>query len=343
MRLLIVTQVVDQDHPVLGFFHGWITALASKYERIEVICLQAGKYELPANVTVHSLGKEKGRSFRIVYTARFFSLIWKLRHAYDAVFVHMNQEYILLAGWIWKSLGKPIYLWRNHFAGSFMTDIAALFCKKIFCTSKFSYTAKYKNTVLMPVGIDTDLFTSAGERMPNSILFIARMAPSKRPDLVIEALGLLKKKSLTFTASFYGTPDAKDQGYFEQIKLRALELDLAEHVQFYSAVPNRETPRIYSVHEICINASPSGMYDKTIFEAAACGCLSLSSNQNLSGAVDGRLLFKEGDADDLAYKIEGLFTVSQQERAHFMQGYAHLVGENSLTSLIERLIEEVSL
>ena len=71
----------------------------------------------------------------------------------------MNQEYVLIAGWLWKLLGKRTYLWRNHYAGSWLTDVAAVFCTKVFCTSKHSYTVKYKKTVLMPVGVDTERFT----------------------------------------------------------------------------------------------------------------------------------------------------------------------------------------
>ncbi|MSU74856.1 hypothetical protein EXS57_03740, partial [Candidatus Kaiserbacteria bacterium] len=155
MKLLIVTQALDQDDVILSVYHNWVDELARHFERIEVICLKEGRHELPANVRVHSLGKERGAVMRGIYVWRFLSLAWRFRTEYNAVFVHMNQEYILIAGWLWKLLGKPIYLWRNHYAGSWFTDVAAAFCTKIFCTSKHSYTAKYKKTVLMPVGVDT--------------------------------------------------------------------------------------------------------------------------------------------------------------------------------------------
>jgi hypothetical protein len=158
MKLLVVTQTVDSTDPVLGFFHGWILALAQRVESVEVICLFEGEHELPANVRVHSLGKEKEKQSPIVYATRFFALAWNLRDQYDRVFVHMNQEYLLIAGWLWALLRKPAYLWRNHYAGSWLTDCAALFCTKVFCTSKHSYTATYKKTKLMPVGVDLERF-----------------------------------------------------------------------------------------------------------------------------------------------------------------------------------------
>lgn len=169
MKLLIVAQVLDTEDPVLGFFHDWVHRLAHRIEHIEVICLREGKHELPQNVRVQSLGKERGRQSRITYAMRFLSYTWKLRGRYDAVFVHMNQEYVLLAGFWWLLLGKPVYLWRNHAQGSYLTDLAALFCRKVFCTSAHSYTAKYRKTVRMPVGVDTARFYPAQEsRMPSS-------------------------------------------------------------------------------------------------------------------------------------------------------------------------------
>jgi hypothetical protein len=61
-KLLILTQKVDKDDGVLGFFHAWIAALAVRFDGITVICLEKGACELPGNVTVLSLGKESGAS-----------------------------------------------------------------------------------------------------------------------------------------------------------------------------------------------------------------------------------------------------------------------------------------
>ena len=59
MKLLIVTQIVDKNDPILGFFHRWIEEFAKHVEHIEVICLKEGKHKLPSNVHIHSIGKEQ--------------------------------------------------------------------------------------------------------------------------------------------------------------------------------------------------------------------------------------------------------------------------------------------
>ena len=117
MKLLIITQVLDTEHPILGFFHRWVEEFASQAELVHVIALQIGTHKLPENVHVYSLGKEQGQS-RIKYLWRLYRCIWKLRHSYDGVFVHMNQQYVPLGYPLWKLLGKRIGLWYAHGAVS---------------------------------------------------------------------------------------------------------------------------------------------------------------------------------------------------------------------------------
>ena len=334
MKLLIITQAVDTEDPVLGFFVRWIEEFAKHVEHIEVICLKEGKHDsLPANVVVHSLGKELGRANRITYAIRFKLLAWKLRHDYDAVFVHMNQEYILIFGLLWKLLGKRIYLWRNHYAGSWLTDVAAVFCTKVFCTSHHSYTAKYAKTVLMPVGVDTERFTLGEhiQKKPHSILFLARMSPSKRPDMLIDALASLARDDIDFIATFVGSPLPKDEAYYASLKEKAQAL--AGSVTFLHGVPNSETIDLYRAHEIFVNCSPSGMFDKTLFEAAACGCRVLATSDDFSLLAGPGSHFSS--ATELADRLQSALTgpILPMERA--------FVGQNSLTALAKRLLSEM--
>ncbi len=341
MKLLVVTQTVDSSDPVLGFFHTWILELAKKFESIEVICLKEGKHQLPPNVRVHSLGKEHGRAGRFAYVVRFKRLAWKLRHNYDAVFVHMNQEYILIAGPMWRILGKRIYLWRNHYAGSFLTSFAVAFCKNVFCTSTHSYTAKYDRNIIMPVGVDTARFSSSvvGERKPRSILFFSRIAPSKRPDMFIEALGVLKEKGIEFTASIVGSPLSEDEIFYRKLKERISELELDAAVTFRAGVPNTEAPAIFAAHDIFVNTSPSGMLDKTIFEAAASNCLVLASSKDFEMYTNDSVYFT--NVRELTEKLETLLSLSDSARNSYREKLHALAEHNSLSRLVGKLTEYI--
>ncbi len=134
MRLLITTQKLDKYDPILGFFHSWVAEFAKHCESVQVICLFKGEYDLPDNVHVFSLGKEERQS-RIQYLIHFYWYIIHERKKYDTVFVHMNQIYVVLAGFLWKLFGKKISLWYTHRAVDWTLRVATLFADKIFPTA----------------------------------------------------------------------------------------------------------------------------------------------------------------------------------------------------------------
>lgn len=343
MRLLIFTQTVDRTDPALGFFHRWIEELAPHFEHLIVVCLKEGNHALPPNVEVLSLGKEQGVP-RFAKIFRFYRYTFGRRSAYDAVFVHMNQEYVLMGGWFWKLMGKKIYLWRNHYSGSVLTGIAAAFCTKVFCTSKFSYTARYKKTVIMPVGVDLESahMEIPVERLPRSILFLARLDESKRPDLLIEALGALAKQGITFSATIAGGPTDPKSAYPERLRAQAKKEGIGERVAFTGAIPNTETFRQYRSHEVFLNLSRSGMLDKTMFKAAACGCVVVTASRDFAAMLgDDRFIFPEDDVQILCERIKAALALPDGERTAVVTREQVMLREQSLPALAERLAQEI--
>jgi glycosyltransferase involved in cell wall biosynthesis len=347
MKLLITTQVVDVQDPFTSFFPGWLAAFAGKFDHIDVICLKEGMHALPSNVRVYSLGKEHecGSNIlkRLRYTMRLYYFAWTLRGDYDAVLVHMNQEYVLLCGPLWNILRKRVYLWRNHYAGSRITDGAAWWCAKVFCTSRFSYTAKYQKTVLMPVGVDTKLFAPVPqvERVKKSILFFARFAPSKRPHVLVEALGILRSRGVDCSATFYGDALPHDSAYYREVLARASELGLQESVRFLPGIPNTDAPRAFSAHEIYVDLGASGMYNKTIFEAAACGCIVVAESKDFAQEVGEQLTFEATNASQLADRLDALMQLGDIERSAMIRKLEDFAARNSLELLSERLSTEL--
>ncbi len=339
--LLICAQTVDSDDPMLGFFHRWIEEFASRADSVEVICLQAGKYSFPDNVRVHSLGKERNPgpagSFaaRMTYAARALSLFWRLRRRYGTVFVHMNQEYPIIAGWLCRLLGKRLYLWRNHYAGSWRTDLAASFCTGVFCTSTHSYTARYAKTVLMPVGVDTKLFAPAADeaREKGSILLLGRIDPSKRLEVFVDALGMLRTMAEGWRATLAGPAVP---AYVEQLKERAESAGIGGLLSFQDGVPHGAVPGLMGSYEIAVNCAPAGMYDKTIFEAAACGCIVIASSPDFAALAGAEYSFPEGDVRALAERLAAVLALRDKEAAR-QDLAARVVAPESLTALMDRL------
>ena len=313
MKLLIVTQAVDTEDPALGFFVRWIEEFAKHAERVEVICLKEGKHDsLPSNVRVHSLGKEKNPprfARRIVYAVRFKWLAWKLRNEYDAVFVHMNPEYVVIGGLLWRLFGKHIGLWYVHKSVNLKLRIAALLAHDIFSASREGFRLKTLKLHVVGHGIDTDLFRAPIRPFgtPVRIVSVGRITPIKNLGTLIEALGVLKEKGIRATVTFIGAPvQPGDKAYEDSLHVLAANLGVAEDISFAGGVPYAQLPERYRTFDISVNLSPTGGLDKAVLESMAAGLLVFVSNQDfadLLGAHAGALIFPEKDAATCADRI----------------------------------------
>jgi len=333
MRLLICTQAVDARDPVLGFMHRWIEEFSSRYERITVVCLRAGDHHLPSNVEVIPLGEKR----RFLRALEVCSIAFARRKEYDGVFVHMNQEYVLAVGWLWRILRKRIVLWRNHKKGSWLTRVAGRMSHAVCYTSPAAFVARFRNAVQMPIGIDTSFFkllrNSSGE---GTILFLGRLDAVKHPDIFLEALGLLAKEGVTFRADIYGDPTPGREAYAEELRQR---FSTAKGVTFHQSVHNNETPALYSSHAIYVNLTPSGSFDKTIGEAMASGCIVVAANDVLRDVLPKELMVDSDDSAAVARGIRAALTMGEGERVELAErSRAYVEQEHALALLAKKLL-----
>ncbi|MCI0565948.1 hypothetical protein L0Y46_02000, partial [bacterium] len=195
MKLLVITQKVNKDDSTFGFFHEWIAEFARRAERVTVIALEVGPHSLPLNARVFSLGKERGRS-RVIYVVRLFAYLFRFRNDYDAVFVHMNQIYVVLAGLWWRFMGKKIGLWYTHRAVSFSLRIAEKLAHEIFTVSKEGFNVPTKKLHIMGHGLNTARFTSPKEFKRSggkfTIVSVGRITPIKNLDVLIDVAKILR-------------------------------------------------------------------------------------------------------------------------------------------------------
>jgi glycosyltransferase involved in cell wall biosynthesis len=347
MKLLILTQKVDSEDDVLGFMHHWIEELAKRCQTIVVICLWQGRHNLPANVKVLSLGKEKERS-KIKHLFRFYRYIWQEKKCYEIVFVHMNKEYVVLGGLWWRLLNKKIVLWYNHRQGNLWSLIAGWFAHKIFYTSSFSFFARsgFKKAQIMPAGIDTEIFKRQEMVVvpANSVFSLGRISPIKNIETLIETANFLDKKNLNFILNIGGEAGEKDKEYFARIKKLARELEIKGKINFLGKIPHNRSPAFYNQNEFFINLTNAGSLDKTALEAMACERLVLVSNAAFSDIfpddLKGRLIFQEKNSFDLSEKLSWLAGLNQVEREVIGRRLrAVVIEKHSLEQLVARLIE----
>ncbi len=263
MKLLIITQAVDAEDSVLGFFVRWIEEFAKHVEHIEIICLKEGKHNLPANVRVHSLGKEHSpaaRTFfsRVTYIYRFLSFARKLRGSYDTVFVHMNPEYVVLGGLFWRIWHKRIALWYTHKSVDTKLRLAVFLADSIFTASKESFRLYTGALQVMGHGIDTEFFSPDPRiKREDWILSVGRLTRSKRHDLVIRAAAQAGRELRI-------AGEGPERG-----NLEALANTLGARVHFLGGLSQMQLRDEYLRAAVFVHTSETGSLDKTVLEALA--------------------------------------------------------------------------
>lgn len=279
MRLLICTQIIDKEDPGLGFFHRWVEIFAEECELVEVICLREGIHTLPRNVVVNSLGKEHGAS-RLKYLYRLYKTIWLKRHEYDAVFVHMNPEYVVLGGLVWRLLGKRIGLWYTHRAVNPKLRIATALMHQGFTGSKESFRIDTPKVLVTGQGVDTSVFLPAEERgeRPLTLLVVGRISPIKNLELAIETLIEVRKTNPAVLRIVGAPGKPEDVAYEESIRA----LIKAKGLEDVALMVGGKDPEgvLYELQhaDIFLHTSMTASADKTAVEAMAVGMYTITSS-----------------------------------------------------------------
>lgn len=344
VRLLVLTQTVDTNSDVLGFFHSWLEKLADKFEAVTVVCLYKGHHELPHNVKVLSLGKETGLP-RVSYLLRFYKYLWQERANYEAVLVHMTPIYIPLGWPFWRLRKTRIVLWYNHTVGNSLARLAIRIADTVLYTSTFSFSSRFKKGRIMPAGISTAIFSrdEGVKKSARSILYLGRLSPTKKVERLIQAAKHLDQNNVDFTLTIVGSPVRPgDAEYEKMLKALAQELTRTGKAKFRPSVRNLDAPVVYNQNELVINLTPSGSLDKTILEAMACETLVLVSNRALEKVLPNEFLFEEDDPEDLARKIGLLLDLTGEQKKRSGRRFRQYVLEHhSLDRLMadmERLV-----
>jgi len=327
LRVLMITQKVDLDDDVLGFTHTWVNKLAERVAQLYVLALSVGRYELRENVTLYSMGKERGagRLRRFVnFTCVVAPLL--LRRRVDVVFVHMVPLYAILAAPWARLAGVPMVMWYAHGHVSYTLKIAHWLVERVVSSTPEGFRLPSEKLVIVGQGIDTEIFKPAeGSRpsRPFTVLSVGRISPVKDYETLIEAADILVnqrgRRDLRFVVvGDAGTPEQRtyQDGLLTQLQKRGL----SKYIQFAGSVPYDQIQQYYQMADLCVNTSQTGSLDKAALEAMACGLLILTCNEaftEILGDYADRLMFEKGNAGELAEKILDVYQTNAETRLVF--------------------------
>ena len=340
MKLLIITQKIDLLDSNLSFFHRWVEKFADNLDKVYVVCLQEGKYNLPENVQVYSLGKEK-RCSKIRELWRLQKFIFHNIKEIDGIFIHMCPIYAIAVCPCAKIFRKKIILWYAHGYAGFLLKLAEKCVDEIMSSSVSGCRIKSEKIKILGQGIDIENF-APNRRRRNSknfnILCADRISRIKNQYVLIRAADIFinQKNIKNAQIKFIGAPvNNFDNNYFQELKNSARKKKLENYVEFLNSVSNKEMPKYYQNSDLLVNSSSTGSADKTILEAMSCGCLVLTCNEAFETILDNRYLFSKNNPQDLAEKIVNLINQSKRPDENLRK----IVVENhNLDNLIKKII-----
>jgi len=334
MKLLITTQKVDKDDPILGFFHRWLEEFAKNFEQVIVICLEERSFNLPDNVCILSLGKEVGNC-KVKYILNFYKYIWLNRKKYDAVFVHMNPEYVILGGLFWHIWRKKIILWYTHKSVNFKLKIAEKLANSILTASRRSFRLPSKKLKIIGHGIDLELFTPSQENLNSKIILqVGRISETKGQLILIKAFAKIINKIPEATLCIVGSiANESDKKYKEEVTEYIEKHNLKNIIKLLGPMPNNKIPEILQKATILVNTSYTGSLDKDVLEAMACNVHPISINEAFKDILPQNNFINS--IDELPDKI--IFFLNSQRRNEYRKIIAQ---EHSLQLLIKNIKHE---
>ena len=375
MRVLLITQEIDENSALLGVTLTWIRHLAPKVDHVAVLALSVGAANLPANVSLYSMGKERSAN-KLFLLRNFYRHLWGLlrRREVDVVFVHMVPRYAILAAPLARLFGVPIVLWNAHGTVSRYLRLAHRLVAVVVTASPESFRINSPKRIVTGHGIDADYFTAAeqeptatadGRRLQTCatdaatdgdialasagskvLLTVGRLSRSKDYGTIIQALDLLRSQSpdLDVCLRIIGTPFfADDRAYLTELEEMVRELALEAQVTFIGKVPNRLMVDEYRRCDVLINASHTGSIDKVVLEAMACEKPALTCNESFAPVLanhEGMLMFAPSDPAELAARLSSVLALGESRRSELGRTLRQIVvDDHSVAGLTDRFVE----
>lgn len=168
---------------------------------------------------------------------------------------------------------------------------------------------------------------------------VGRIAPIKKIEVCLQAISILIGRGVQISLSVLGPCAEKDLQYLGMLKSFVLENNLSPYVKFFDAVSPADLPNIYNSHEILVNLTETGSFDKTIVEAVSCGEVPLVSNQSLKILLPGGCVINR-KSDDIASAIQKM--CQPQNRINIQEKLGEFVKTQSLDALMKALDKEMT-
>ncbi len=326
MRLVLVTQTLDAEHPALAQTLDLVDALARRTGELVVLCQSVGSHPpLPPNVRVrvYAAGTRAGRGLRF---AGLLAAELRKRPRPDAVLAHMVPLFLVLAAPLAKPLGVRLALWYTHWHAGRVLRLATGLADVVLSVDQRSFPLRSRKVRGIGHAIDVEAF-SPGAVRPEAgrlrLLALGRTARWKGYDTMLAGLERAVAAGVDAELEIRG-PQLTGDERAHAAELReavAASPTLDGRVRIEPPLPRSALPELLRGADALLSATqPRGSetLDKVVYEAAACGVPVLASNSALDEFLGGlplELRFTARDADSLAGALRAIAAADAATRA----------------------------
>jgi len=180
-----------------------------------------------------------------------------------------------------------------------------------FIVREFKKNYSVRPEHIVPVGIDTRLFTQIENKRDIDILGVGSLIPLKQYDVFLEMIHFLKE--------FY--PDIKAVicgGGIEKLRLKnmAERMDLAENVSFAGITPHNEVLELMQRSKILLHTSAYEGFGAVCLEALYAGAHVVSFVKPMNREIKN--WHHAGDKEDMALKLKDLMSDRKLRHEHIL-------------------------
>ncbi|MCY3958912.1 MAG: glycosyltransferase family 4 protein [Chloroflexi bacterium] len=346
LRLLFVTQELDRASTNLAVAHTWAAELARQADAVHVVAARVGEFDLPPNVSVYGLGRERGRSRGLAAMA-FGAICARLilRRRVHVALAHMVPAYAVALAPLTRVANMPLALWYASHGLTPMLRRANRMIDAALTASFDSYPIASERAFVLGHGIDTGRFQPPDERKPENgpvIGMAGRLTPLKGFEPGIRALAELRRGCCPEARlRIAGEPFyPSDRAYADELKSLADTLDVRNAVEFVGAVRGDAMAGFYGSLDVFVNWRAQPALDKTGLEALACATPMITNNRAYRGVLGEHSCdFLVGNSsDELAAGLGRLLRMSVDSRqAVVAELRASVANEHGAPGLAVRL------
>lgn len=339
MHLLIMNYEMDATSQVFSHQIEVVCALASKFDRIDVITGKDKATKLPKNVTVHCTDWQVGKIFRNIF--RFYKVLFHClrKNKKTTVFSHMTEVQSMLAAPVFRIFKINHYLWYAHKSNSPYLLLSMPFLTQIISSTPGSFPFRSKKVTFIGQGIRDEFVRIPAIEVPlKNFLHVGRFDPSKNIKQIIQMIEKMKTLNSDLTLTLIGSPsNSLARNYMRELTMEyEHSLFHEKWLSFIPAVKNSELPSLISNYDVFVHAF-DGSLDKSLIEATLVGIPTVTTNLEYISIFGRWGATKEPIS--LESEINALLELKQsqiREKVHIRQNLA--IANHSFEQWIDRLV-----